>query len=346
MKIKLSKRFIIITAFVLVALAWYVYHRSSSSQAMPLVATVKTIKIKESLIPVNIQVIGTLSAQSVEISPEISGHVNAVLALDGSQVKKGQAIIQLDDAIYKAKSDSSKAQLIYSENNYKRMVLLGKQGAISKQAIDAADADLKQKRAESLENEVMTKKMQLIAPFDGVIGKVNINPGDYVTVGQGLVTLTDINHLRIEYTVPETYLTQIKIGQEVNITSGTYHAKTFTGKVAFISPTINPMNRSVQLYADISNDDHLLAPGMFVTVRQSLGEQSHALMIPARSAVAALDGQQIYKIINDKAVPVTVKLGMRQQDMVEVTEGLAPGDIIVTDGQIKLRNGSPVKVVV
>lgn len=345
MKVKLNKRSMLVAAVAAVLFAWYLRHHFAMSGAEIPVATVSAMTVQETSVPVDIQVIGSLSAERVDITPEIAGHVNQILVQDGGQVKKNQAIIQLDDAIYKAKLASTKAQLVYSENNYKRMVLLGKQGAIAKQAIDAADADLKQRRAEAVENEVMVKKMQLDAPFDGVIGKVKVSPGDYVTVGQSLVTLTDINHLHVEYSVPEMYLPQVKIGQEVTIITQTYQGKTFTGKVAFISPEVNAVSRSIQLYAEIPNDDHALAPGMFVTIKQALGEEAHALMIPARSAMAAMGGQQVYKVVEGKAVPVTVKLGMRKQDLVEVTEGLAVGDVIVTDGQIKLRSGSPVKLV-
>ncbi len=344
MKFKPDRRIIVAALAVTAALAWYIHYKSASNDMMMPVATVKTAVVEEASVPLEIKVIGTLSAKSIEISPEISGHVEDVLVSDGSQVKKGQPVIQLDDAIYKAKASSSRGQLAYSESNYKRMVLLGKQGAVSKQAIESAEADLTQKRAEALENDVMVKKMQLLAPFDGVIGKIQVNPGDYVTVGQSMVTLTDTNHLHIEYTVPEAYLPQLKMSQAVVVTSDTYRDKSFTGKVAFISPTINPANRSVQIYAEVDNKDHLLASGMFVTVRQSLGTQARTLMVPARSAVSMLDGQQVYKIVDAKAVPVSVKLGMRKQDMVEVTEGLTAGDVIVTDGQIKLKNGSPVKI--
>lgn len=344
MTFKSKRKAVFALIFVAAGVIWYVRHHLAVSQMEMPVVTVSAMTVQESSVPVEIQVIGSLSAERVEITPEIAGHVSKILVEDGSQVKKGQPIIQLDDSIYKAKLTSSKAQLGYSESNYKRMVLLGKQGAIAKQAIDAADADLKQRRAEALENEVMVNKMQLTAPFDGVIGKIKVNPGDYVTVGQSLVTLTDISHLHVEYTVPEIYLPQLKAGQEVTVISNTYQGRNFTGKVAFISPEVNPMSRSIQLYAEIPNEDHALAPGMFVTIKQALGENTHAMMVPARSAMAVMDGQQIYKVVDGKAVAVNVKLGMRKQEMVEVTDGLTAGDVIVTDGQIKLRSGSPVKV--
>src|SRR5690606_29306845 len=121
--------------------------------------------------------IGTLSAKSVMITPELAGHVVAVNVPDGVSVKKGDTIIQLDDEIYQAKLASAKAQLTYSKDNYDRMVLLGKQGAIAKQAIEQASADYQQRKAEVDEDKVMLAKMRLVAPFDGVIGKVNVSPG-------------------------------------------------------------------------------------------------------------------------------------------------------------------------
>lgn len=345
MKRKFLKRtWIFLIVLTMIVSIWLVRHEKSSHPVSPPAVAVRVMTIKESNVPLDIQAIGTLSAQTVEMTPELAGHVNKILIPDGGQVKKGQVIIHLDDAMYQAKLASSEAQLVYSKNNYKRMVLLGKQGAVTKQAIDSADADLKQRRAESLENSVMVQKMRLSAPFDGVIGKVKVEPGDYVNVGEHLVTLTDINHLHIEYTVPEIYLPQLKVGQSVDIQTNIYPDKKFTGKVAFVSPTIDPVTRSVQVYAEISNNDRLLSSGMFVTAHQSIGEQSHALMVPARSAISTLNGQQVYKVIDGKAVPVSVILGVRRQDMVEVKEGLSVGDVIVTDGQIKLQNGSPVKI--
>ncbi len=235
------------------------------------------------------------------------------------------------------------AQLSYSENNFKRMTLLGKQGAIAKQAIDQADADLKEKRASAQESEVMVNKMKLVAPFDGVVGKSKVTRGDYVTIGQALVTLTNTQHLHIEYNIPEKYVSFLKIGEVVNITTADYPGKTFTGQVAFISPTINPDSRTISVYAEISNKQNWLASGMFVDVTQSLGTENHALMIPARALVPVLDGEQVFKVVDGKAYAVTIVIGKRTQNRVQVLEGLSQGDRIVTDGQLKLKNGAVVK---
>jgi membrane fusion protein (multidrug efflux system) len=253
-------------------------------------------------------------------------------------------LVQLDDEIYKAKHESAKARLAFSENNYKRSLLLGKKGMISKQAIDQADADYKERKADADESAVMLQKTKLIAPFDGMVGKSNISMGDYVTVGQKLVTLTDIKHLRIEYNLPEKYLSLVKTGQNVTIESATYPGQSFTGKLSFISPTINSDSRTISLYADINNDSNQLASGMFVNVSHSLGSDEKVLMIPERSLIPILDGQQVYKIVDGKAYAVTAIVGKRQGGNIQIEDGLSAGDMVVTDGQMRLKNGIAVKL--
>lgn len=341
----MKKKTIILSVLILAVVIFGVTKYFSRSTALKQDAIwVEASKVNETSLPLRANAIGTLVARSVEITPEVAGHVEKIDFQDGTFVKQGDALIQLDDAVPNAKLQSAKAQLSYSENNYKRMNVLGAKGAISKQAIDQADADLKEKRANAQESEVMVSKMRLTAPFDGVVGKCAINRGDYVTIGQKLVTLTDTKHLRVEYNIPEKYFSLLKLGQLVKITTSAYPGREFTGKLSFISPTINTDNRSVSLYADIPNDENLLAAGMFVNVTHSLGSEERALMIPARSLVPTLDGEQVFKIVDKKAYAVTVLIGKREHDTVQVLQGLSRDDIVITDGQLKVKSGVTVKI--
>lgn len=341
------KKKMIIASFILISatVIWgIVKYRTQSGNAEPSAVWVQVMKVKESTLPLEARAIGTLVARSVEITPEVAGHVRTIHFRDGADVKEDAPLIQLDDAVYKAKYESSKAQLAYSENDFKRKSLLVKQGAITQQAIDQAEADLKEKSANAKESSVMVSKMQLTAPFDGVIGKSKVNLGDYVTTGQGIVTLTDTKHLRIEYNVPEKFLPLLKSGQDVTITSATYPGKTFAGKVSFISPTITAENRSVSLYAEVNNDNHELAAGMFVNVVQALGSEEKVIMIPARSLVPVLDGEQVFKVVDGKAFATNVVIGKRVDENVQVIQGLSSGDLVITDGQLKVKNGTPIQV--
>ena len=327
-----------------IAVAYFTKRYFQSSQSEPNAVWVEAGSVKETTLPLEVHAIGTLVARSVEITPAVAGHVEKILFQDGTFAKRGTVLMQLDDAIYKAQYESARAKLSYSENNFKRMTLLGKQGAIAKQAIDQAESDLKEKKAAADESEVMMNKMKLTAPFDGVVGKSKVNLGDYVTVGQSVVTFTDTKHLRIEYNIPEKYLPLLKLGQEVLVTTAAYPGKPFTGKVAFIAPTINADNRSVSLYADVPNDDSALAAGMFVNIIHQLGKEERVMIIPARSLVPILDGEQVYKIVDGKAYAVTVTVGKRSEENVQVLEGLSSGDRVITDGQLKVKNGVLVKI--
>lgn len=339
----MRKKFLITGLIAIFAIVLFMKFHSNTVAPSDDTIWVAAKKVTETTLPLKAEVIGTLSARSVEISPEAAGHVLKIHFTDGSLVKSGEPLIQLDDAIYRAKFESAKAKYIYSKNNYGRMVFLGKRGAIAKQAIDQSESDLKEKKADMDEAEVLLKKMQLTAPFDGVVSKSKVNLGDYVTVGQSVVTLTDTNHLHIEYNISEKYLPLLKLNQSVTITTSAYPGEIFKGTVAYISPTINTDNRSVSLYAEIPNTQGKLAAGMFVNVKQSLGTAKHVLMIPARSIMPILDGEQVYKIVDGKAVAVTVEIGKRTENEVEVLQGLRKDDLIITDGQLKVKNGMPVK---
>ena len=341
----MKKKILVVTLAIATAITLVSYkfkHRAAIASAPSVM--VQTSPVQEGSLPQEIHAIATLSARSVQITPEIAGHVNSVLFQDGAMVKCGAVLVQLDDAVYKAKYESAKARLQFSENKFRRMALLGKKGVIAQQTIDQAESDLKERRAEMQENAVMLDKMKLTAPFDGVVGRSQINPGNYVTVGQNIVLLTDTKHLRIEYTVPEKYLPHLKIGQEVKVTAAAYPDQVFTGKLTFISPTINADNRSIAVYAEIENDAGQLAAGMYVDASQSLGTTEHALMVPARSLVPVLDGAQVFKVVDGKAYSVNVVVGQRTHESVQITQGLAKNDIVITDGQMKVKNGMPVQV--
>lgn len=341
----MTKKKIILSMIVVVAVSWgLVRYYSKAVAPNPDGVWVQASAVKETSLSLEAHATGTLVARSVEITPEVAGHVEKILFKDGSFVERGTPLIELDDAVFKAQFQSAKAHLAYSENDYKRKLSLGKQGAITQQAIDQAEADVKEKRAIAREKEVMLNKMTLTAPFDGVVGKREVHPGDYVTIGRGLVRLTDTKHLRVEYNVGEKYLPLLKQGQEVKITTTAYPGKVFTGRVSYISPTINTDNRSVSLYAEIANDANLLAPGMFVNAVQTLGKNEHALMIPARSLVPILDGEQVYKVVDGKAYSITILIGKREKDDVQVMQGLSVGDMVITDGQLKVKNGMSVKI--
>lgn len=209
---------------------------------------------------------GALSARMVEITPELSGHIKAILFTDGAFVKAGAPLVQLDDAVLKAKYAYALAKYRYSLNNYQRIVSLGKQGAVSRQAIDQAEAEWQERKAEAEEAAVMLNKMVLRAPSDGRMSKCKVNVGDYVSFGQGIASLTNTQFLRVEYQLPEQWVGLVKQGQLIKVIAAAYPAKIFYAHVAYISPSIDVNHHTVDLYAELQDRGHMLKPGMQVNV--------------------------------------------------------------------------------
>lgn len=321
-------------------LLWRHFHANQPPAAA--VVLVNVAPVKTQLLANTIKAIGTVNAASIEVTPETAGHIASIAFSDGAVVKRGDTLIQLDDSILKAKLQSMTAQYQFSQQSYARLKQLANKGVVAAQTLDAAFADMKEKKAALDEASVTDAKMKLVAPFDGMVGQRKVNPGDYVNPGQGVVTLTDTEHLRVEYNLPEKYLSQVHIGQAVQITTAAYPGKIFTGTIAYLSPTINPENRTIAVYAILSGNHERLASGLFVDVTQTLNQAKQALMVPARSLVPVLNGNQIYKVVDGKAVSVDVQVGARNESAVEIIKGIKVGDEVVTDGQMKLRNGQPV----
>jgi membrane fusion protein (multidrug efflux system) len=339
-----KKKLMTIAAIITIIIFILARYAVQTRPIAPLPVVVQTTKVAMSALPQEVQAVGALTARSVMITPELSGHIQKVLFTDGEFVKAGTVLIQLDDAINKSQLDSAKAQLAFSEHDFQRKSTLGKRGLVAKQDVDQSEANFKQKRAEVEEKQVMVSKMQLVAPFDGVVGKTTVNPGDYVTTNQPIVSLTDTHHLRVEYNVPEKVFPQLKLNQAVNVTTSTYPGQVFIGKIAYIAPTVNVDNRSISLYAELSNDKNLLASGMLVNITQSLGSDDQAIMVPARSLVPTAEGEQIYKVVNGKAEAVNVQVGKRVDNQAQILQGIAANDVVITDGQFKVKTGMPVNI--
>ncbi len=306
---------------------------------------VEAEKVKRGNIPVEVNAVGSLVAErQVTITSEMAGHVASLLFKDGALVHKGTPLIQLDDTIPKAQLASARADFDFSKITYERRETLGKKGMWPAQEIDQARADFAEKKALLQEKQATVDKMRLLAPFEGVLGKAEVSPGHYVTPGQPLVSLTDIQYLRAEFSVSEKYLSSLKLGQTVKILTSAYPGKSFEGKIAYISPTIDAADRSIALYAEVANPDRLLTAGMSVSIKQTLGMQNDTILVPSKSIVATLDGQQVYKIIHNKAYAVPVLLGQRNEEAVEILQGLNEKDQIVVAGQQKLHDDMDVKV--
>ena len=308
--------------------------------------TVETAPVATARLQQDVVAIGTLrSNESVVVRPEISGRITEIGFTEGSPVQKGQLLVALDSSVYAAEVQQAKANLALAETTFNRTTELERQKFVSATAKDQSLNGLRVAQANVALAEARLAKTQIRAPFAGVIGIRQVSVGDYVKEGQDLVTLEDISSLKVDFRLPEVMLTDLKRGQAVEVASDALPNRTFTATLDAIDPLVDQNGRAVVLRARLKNTEGQLRPGMFVRTRLILEERANALTVPEEALMPSGAEQYVYKVVDDKATRVKVKTGLRRGSQVEVTEGLQAGDLVVTAGQIKLREGAAVRAV-
>jgi membrane fusion protein (multidrug efflux system) len=322
--------------------------RSTAPAASPgnqFAIPVEGVPVTVATLTSEIHVIGSLhSNESVVIRPEIGGRVATVLFEEGQRVTTGTPLIKLDQTIALAEVHQAEAALELSRANHQRTTELFERKAASAANRDQTLAALRADQANLELAQARLAKLTLTAPFDGVLGLRKVSVGDYVTPGQDIVNLEDIEPLKVEFRIPERYLGSLSVGQTVAVTADAFQGRSFAGQVYAIDPLVDENGRAVVLRARLPNQEGVLRPGLFVSISLVVGERENAVLIPEQALVPQGSQQLVFKVADGKAVLTPVKLGERRNAMVEIVQGLARGDVVVTAGQIKLRDGVAVTV--
>jgi membrane fusion protein, multidrug efflux system len=289
------------------------------------------------------ETVGTLRGnEAVILRPEIQGRVEKILFEEGQQVTAGQPMIQLDDDQYQAELSEAVANRDLSDANYRRTKELIKRKVASDTDRDKSYAELQANKARlALKKEALSKTV-LAAPFDGVAGLREVSVGDVVSPGQSLMQVVDLDPIKVDFHLPEIYVGELQVGQQLKISVDAFPNETFTGEVYAVAPQIDTAGHSIQLRATVPNSDGRLRPGMFARVSLVLKRYDNAISVPEEAIVPMGDKLLIYRIKEGKAEMVPVKLGVRNKAMVQVVQGLEPGDVVITAGQIKVRPGAAV----
>lgn len=292
-----------------------------------------------------ITAVGTLTSnESVVVSAEIAGRVVDIAFSEGQRAKAGQVLVRLDRSILEAQRDRAEASLTLSRANRDRAEVLLREEAISQREWDEASAQWRLDEASLRLAQAQLDKTVLRAPFDGALGLRHVSVGEYVQPGQPIVTLDDTDPIKLDFRVPEVFSARLQAGQGVQVQVDAAPGRTFSGKVYAIDPKVDPTGRSLQVRARVPNAEGSLRPGMFAQVRLVMEERPDALMIPEQALISQGQSQFVYKVVEGVVVEVPVSLGLRQRGLVEITDGLSPGDTVITAGQIKVRPGVPVTI--
>ena len=244
----------------------------------------------------------------------------------------------------RAELEQAKANYVLAKQKFDRAVDLAKRNFISGQAKDEAENNVKVAEATVQLAEAKLAKTDIRAPFSGIIGLRSVSVGDYVKEGADLVNLESIDPLKVDFRVPETYLGQVQVGQPLQIALDAMPGKTYTGKVTAVNPLIDAAGRSIIIRAQVGNQDTTLRPGMFARIRLITRAERDAMMLPEEALVPQGTDKFVFRVNDGKVTRVKVETGQRRDGKVEIVNGVNKDDLIVTAGQLKLRDGVSVRV--
>jgi membrane fusion protein (multidrug efflux system) len=316
-------------------------------------ATVSTMVIETSEWQPKLTSVGNVRAfRGVELSTEIGGLVQTVPIKSGQDVNEGDLLIKLTDASDVAQLNSLKALAdlakVINERDKQQLAIQ----AISKNVFDTSKADAKSKQAQVEQQIALVAKKNLKAPFSGRIGIVSINPGQYVNPGDKLLTLQTLDPIFVDFNLPQNNAEQIQVGQDVTVTTDAFKDASFTGKITAVSPKVDTNTRNIQVEAQIANPDKKILPGMFANVNIQIGGPVKLLTLPQTSVTYNPYGSTVFiaKPTGKKdkqgnpaleAQQVFVTTGATRGDQVSILKGVDEGATVVTSGQLKLKNGTP-----
>lgn len=350
--------------------AWWFQHKqpastdagglSTPAQAAPRPAsgggglpTVEAAAVVLTRVQDDAQAVGTLrSRQSVMLRPEVAGRIAEIAVRDGSSVKRGQLLARLDDELPRAELSQAEAQLSIARANMRRNEELVSQSFVARSVLDESRAGLQVAEAQTALARARLARMRINAPFDGMVGIAKVDLGEYVKDGADIINLEDIEALYVDFRLPERLQSKVRAGQRAYITVDALPGQPFAAVVQAIDPLVDADGRSLAVRGCIDNRKQLLRPGMFARVTTVFGARESALVVPEEAIVPQGNKQYVLKLdpVNSGAggqdgdAPrmarrVEVTTGLRQPGWVEVAQGLAPGDVVITAGQQRVRDG-------
>ena len=296
-----------------------------------------------------IQSVGNLKAhEQVELTSSAAGKVEEINFTDGQSVEKDVVILRLESGEERAELGAAKSLLLETEKQYLRSRELRKQGATSQSVLDAHRREFETAKAQVGVAKARLEDRTIRAPFSGRIGLRQVSPGKFIQSGDMIASMADNTPVRLDFSVPELKIAQLKEGLAVTATTRAYPNKTFTGKIEATESYVNPVTRAVGVRALIPNEKNLLIGGMLMNVEVAENPRP-AVVLPEAAIIQESNASYVF-VVKPNAKPATVEktkvqLGPRRPGDVEVLDGVQTGDMVVIHGTLKLADGRPVNVV-
>jgi membrane fusion protein, multidrug efflux system len=327
---------------------------SGGPQGMP-PTTVTSAEVKQEHWAPLLSAVGSVSpVQGAMISTELPGTVAEVGFESGAEVKKGNLLVRLDTSAEEAQLHSADADTELAKADLERARDLTTRKVISKAELDSAESKFKQKSAMTDNMRAVIAKKTIRAPFDGIAGIRAVNVGQTVKAGDQIVPLQSLDPVYVDFALPQQRLAELSKGLELNTRTDGFPGRVFRGTLTAINSAVDMATRNVSIQGTLPNPDHMLRPGMFAKVDVVLPRQEPVLAIPATAIAYAPYGDSVF-VIEKKSDPKSgkesqvirqqfIRTGETRGDFVTVTQGLKAGEMVVSSGVFKLRNGMPVVI--
>jgi len=286
-----------------------------------------------------------LASESVDLAAEVSGRIESIQFKEGAHVRKDALLIKINDDDLQAQLRKNELQIQLASDQEKRQAQLFTKNSISREQYDIALNQVNMLKADRDNLIASIRKREVRAPFDGIIGLRYVSEGGYVTPTTRMASIQKVNPLKIDFSIPEKYAGKVMVGDKVQFNSEESRMQ-FTGTLYAIEPKIDPATRTMQLRALCSNQGEKIYPGAYVQIELRLKTIEDALLIPTQAGIPVLKGQTVLVKRKGVVVTVPVKTGTRLSSMVQITDGLAVGDTVITTGLMQLRPGMKVAVAV
>jgi multidrug efflux system membrane fusion protein len=315
--------------------------------ALPVAASVVQASAESALL----EAIGTLVAvRQVTLAPEVAGRITAINFTPGAEVRRGQALVQLYDEPERARLASLQAKAAFAKTQLARSQALAPTGAEPRKTFDQHQFDFAAASADARQVDALIAQKLVRAPFAGEIGIRQVNLGQYLNAGDTIATLTDLDTLYANFTLPQKYLGQLRTGQAVRVSTDAFPRHTFAGQVTAIEPLVGDLTRNVTIQATLNNAGHLLRPGMYAQIALELPPQPNVLTVPDTAVQTSQDGETVVVVERpDRHGVGTIRIqrvhtGASRGGRTAIVDGLHAGDVVVTSGQGRFGPGAKVKV--
>lgn len=342
---------VVVAAIFALLFAWRAWRNSAPPLPAPPPTAVVATVVMPTVVPTSLEAVGSLRAvREVVLAPEVAGRVAAIRFTGGQHVRAGTPLVQLYDGPERADRQAALAKAEFARVQLARSRQLVPTGAESREVLQQRQAEYDQAVAAIRQLDARLVQKRVAAPFSGQLGVRQVNPGQYLNPGDKIASLTALDQLFVDFTVPQQELASLRPGREVRVASDAFPGRTFIARVTTIEPRIDEQSRNIWVQGTLANPDHALRPGMYVTAGLVLDPTPDALVVPGTAVMTSAQGDSVMVIrganarAEGKAEPVAVTTGRRFGNSVVITKGLKAGDVVITEGQLRIQPGATLKV--